>query len=151
MRELIGSVMVSSLLLSAFGTLSLLLFFRLPSTFLSSKGGSITTLGTRWHDLFINFFFIIFFSFVIHFFPFPASFNLPFLKRQVYHHHRDQIAVHLFFSLLIFFPYVAIRYYALILVFFPASLNFPSFKGWVYHHLWDQKARFYSLFFINIF
>ena len=43
MRELIGSVMVSSLLLPAFGTLSLLLYFRLPSTFLSSKGKSITT------------------------------------------------------------------------------------------------------------
>ena len=52
MRELIGSVMVSSPLLLAFGTLSLLLYFRLPSTFLPSKGRSITTLGTRWHDFF---------------------------------------------------------------------------------------------------
>ena len=52
MRELIGSVMVSSPLLLTFGTLSLLLYFRLPSTFLPSKGRSITTLGTRWHDFF---------------------------------------------------------------------------------------------------
>ena len=52
MRELIGSVMVSSPLLLAFGTLSLLLYFQLPSTFLHSKGRSITTLGTRWHDFF---------------------------------------------------------------------------------------------------
>ena len=43
MRELIGSVMVSSPLLLAFGTLSLLLYFQLPSTFLPSKGRSITT------------------------------------------------------------------------------------------------------------
>ena len=50
MRELIGSVMVSSPLLLTFGTLSLLLYFQLPSTFLPSKGRSITTLGTRWHD-----------------------------------------------------------------------------------------------------
>ena len=47
MQELIGSVMISSLLLPTFGTLSLLLYFRLPS-----KGRSITTLGTRWHDVF---------------------------------------------------------------------------------------------------
>ena len=53
MRELIGSEMVSSLLLLAFGTLSLLLYFQLPSTFLPSKGRSITTLGTRWHDFFL--------------------------------------------------------------------------------------------------
>ena len=39
-------------LLPAFGTLSLLLYFRLPSTFLPSKGRSITTLGTKWHDFF---------------------------------------------------------------------------------------------------
>ena len=52
MRELIGSVMVSSLLLPTFGTLSLPLYFRLPSTFLPSKGRSIATLGTRWHDFF---------------------------------------------------------------------------------------------------
>ena len=39
-------------LLLTFGTLSLLLYFRLPSTFLPSKGRSITTLGTRWHDFF---------------------------------------------------------------------------------------------------
>ena len=45
-------VMVSSLLLPAFGTLSLLLYFRLPSTFRPSKGRSSTTLGTRWHDFF---------------------------------------------------------------------------------------------------
>ena len=53
MRELISSVMVSSPLLLTFGTLSLLLYFRLPLTFLPSKGRSITTLGTRWHDFFI--------------------------------------------------------------------------------------------------
>ena len=52
MRELIGSVMVSSLLLPTFRTLSLPLYFRLPSTFLPSKGRSITTLGARWHDFF---------------------------------------------------------------------------------------------------
>ena len=52
MRELIGSVMVSSLLLPTFGTLSLPLYFRLPSTFLPLKGRSITTLGARWHDFF---------------------------------------------------------------------------------------------------
>ena len=56
MRKLIGSVMVSSLLLPTFGTLSLPLYFRLPSTFLPSKGGSITTLGTRWHDFYITLF-----------------------------------------------------------------------------------------------
>ena len=53
MRELIGSVMVSSPLLLAFGTLSLLLYFQLPSTFLPSNSMSITTLGTRWHDFFL--------------------------------------------------------------------------------------------------
>ena len=53
MRELIGSVKVSSPLLLTFGTLSLLLYFRLPSTFLPSKGRSITTLGARWHDFFL--------------------------------------------------------------------------------------------------
>ena len=52
MRELIGSVMVSSLLLPTFGTISLLLYFQLPSTFLPSKGRYITTLGTRWHDFY---------------------------------------------------------------------------------------------------
>ena len=56
MRELIGSVMVSSLLLPTFGTFSLPLYFRLPSTFLPSKGRSITTLGARWHDFFFFFF-----------------------------------------------------------------------------------------------
>ena len=40
-QELIGSVMISSLLLPTFGTLSLPLYFRLPS-----KGRSIATLGT---------------------------------------------------------------------------------------------------------
>ena len=73
MRELIGSVMVSSLLLPTFGTLSLPLYFRLPSTFLPSKGRSIAILGTRWHDFFntlfkyfINFF-ILFTDFLSHF------------------------------------------------------------------------------------
>ena len=56
MWELIGSVMVSSLLLPTFGTLSLPLYFRLPSTFLPSKGRPITALGTRWHDFFITLF-----------------------------------------------------------------------------------------------
>ena len=56
MRELISSVMVSSLLLPAFGTLSLPLYFQLPSTFLPSQGRSTTTLGTRWHDFFISLF-----------------------------------------------------------------------------------------------
>ena len=73
MRELIGSVMVSSPLLPVFGTLSLLPYFRFPSTFLPSKGRSITTLGTRWHDFFINLFryfykIVLFFS--LHFFSF---------------------------------------------------------------------------------
>ena len=52
MQESISSVMVSSLLLPTFGTLSLLLYFWLPSTFLPSKGRSITTLGTRLHYFF---------------------------------------------------------------------------------------------------
>ena len=73
MRELIGSVMVSSPLLPAFGTLSLLLCFWLPSTFLPSKGRSITTLGTRWHDFFLLPFLDILqivLSFLLHFFSF---------------------------------------------------------------------------------
>ena len=70
MRELIGSVMVSSLLLPTFGTLSLPLYFQLPSTFLPSKGRSITTLGTRWHD-----FFITLFRYLINLF-----YSLPFLE-----------------------------------------------------------------------
>ena len=73
MRELIGSVMVSSPLLLTFGTLSLLLYFRLPSTFLPSKVRSITTLGTRWHDFFFitrfRYFTIVLF-FTLHFFSF---------------------------------------------------------------------------------
>ena len=56
----IGSVMVSSLLLPTFGTLSLPLYFRLPSTFLPSKGKSNTTLGARWHDFFIFYFLLHF-------------------------------------------------------------------------------------------
>ena len=74
MWELIGSVMVSCLLLPTFGTLSLPLYFRLPSTFLPLKGRSITTLGTRWHDFFITLFrccFIkLFYSFYYTSFPF---------------------------------------------------------------------------------
>ena len=66
MQELIGSVMVSSLLLPAFGTLSLLLYFWHPS-----KGRSITTLGTRWHD----FFFITHFRYFINLF-----YSFPFLR-----------------------------------------------------------------------
>ena len=53
MRELIGLVVVPSPLLPAFGTRSLLLYFRLASTFLPSKGRSITTIGTRWHGFFL--------------------------------------------------------------------------------------------------
>ena len=71
MRELIGSVMVSSPLLLTFGTLSLLLYFRLPS-----KGRSITTLGTRWHDFFfITLFryFTIVLLFTLHFFSFSQG------------------------------------------------------------------------------
>ena len=65
MRELIGSVMVSSLLLPTFGTLSLPLYFRLPSTFLPSKGRSITTLGARWHDFFLLHFLDVFYYLVL--------------------------------------------------------------------------------------
>ena len=71
MRELIGSVTASSPLLLAFGTLSLLLYFQLPSTFFPSKGRSITTLGTRWHDFFI-FFLLLFLDLSIYIpWPFP--------------------------------------------------------------------------------
>ena len=80
MQELIGSVMVSSLLLPAFGTLSLLLYFWLPSTSLSSKSKSITTLGTRWHDLFFitrfRYFIFLYYSFNCHSFPFPKGCRL---------------------------------------------------------------------------
>ena len=74
MQELIGSVMVSSLLLPAFGTHSLL-YFRLPSTYLPSKDRSITTLGTRWHDFFfitlLRYLKNLFYSF--HWLSFPFS------------------------------------------------------------------------------
>ena len=76
MRELISSVMVSSPLLLAFGTLSLLLYFQLPSTFLPSKGRSITTLGTRWHDFFYYSFYIFYkmvLFFTLHFFSFSQG------------------------------------------------------------------------------
>ena len=78
MRELIGSVMVSSPLLLTFGTLSLLLYFRLPLTSLPSKGRSITTLGTRWHDFFFFFitlfrYFTIVLFFTLHFFSFSQG------------------------------------------------------------------------------
>ena len=79
MQELIGSVMVSSLLLPTFGTLSLPLYFRLPSTFLPSKGRSITTLGTRWHDFFITlfkYFINLFYSFHCLYFPFLEGYRL---------------------------------------------------------------------------
>ena len=74
-EQLISSVMVSSPLLLTFGTLSLLLYFRLPSTFLPSKGRSITTLGTRWHDFFITLFryFTIILFFTLHFFSFSQG------------------------------------------------------------------------------
>ena len=58
--------MVSPLLLPTFGTLSLLVYFQFPSTFLPSKGRSITTLGTRWDDIFLLLFFI-FYKFVLFF------------------------------------------------------------------------------------
>ena len=76
MRELIGSVMVSSPLLLTFGTLSLLLYFRLPLTFLPSKGRSITTLGARWHD----FFFLLLFLDILQLFYSLHYASFPFLK-----------------------------------------------------------------------
>ena len=93
MQELIGSVMVSSLLLPTFGTLSLPLYFRLPSTFLPSKGRSITTLGARWHDfffffytfqmIFINSFWIFYKIVLLHFFSFfCAPFCVPIHKKK---------------------------------------------------------------------
>ena len=95
MRELIGSVMVFSPLLLTFGTLSLLLYFRLPTTFLPSKGRSITTLGTRWHDFFITLFryFTIVLFFTLHFFSFSQGMQtrerahcgrsvFPFIKKE---------------------------------------------------------------------
>ena len=48
-------------------------YFRLPSTFHPSKGRSITTLGTRWHDFFITlfrYFMNLFYSFHCLSFPF---------------------------------------------------------------------------------
>ena len=74
----VGSVMVSSPLLPAFGTLSHLLYFRLPSTFLPSKGRSITTIGTRWHDFFL--FFITLFRYFIKLFYSFHYIYFPFLK-----------------------------------------------------------------------
>ena len=41
---------------------SLRLFSQLPSTFIPSKGGSITTLGTRCNDFLCLFYFYLFFS-----------------------------------------------------------------------------------------
>ena len=74
-KELIGSLMVSSFLLPASGTLFLLLYFQLPSTFLPSKGKSITTLGTRWHD----FFYYLFRYFLNLFYPVHCL-SFPFLR-----------------------------------------------------------------------
>ena len=79
MQELFGSAMVPPLLLPAFGTLSLLLYFWLPSTFFPSKGKSITTLGTRWHDFFLlpfRYFMKLFYSFHYLSFPFLRDANL---------------------------------------------------------------------------
>ena len=76
MQELIGSVMVSSLLLPASGTLSFLLYFWLPSTYLPSNGRSITTLGPRWHELF----FITLFKYFINLFYSFHYLSFPFLK-----------------------------------------------------------------------
>ena len=72
MQELIGPVIVSSLVLPAFGTYSLLLYFWLPS-----KGRSITTLGTRWHDFFYHLF--IYFTFLFYSF---YCLSFPFLGMQ---------------------------------------------------------------------
>ena len=74
-RELIGSVMVSSLLLPTFGTLFLPLYFWLPLTFLPSKGRSITTFGTRWHD-----FLITVYRYFINLFYSLQSLSFPFLE-----------------------------------------------------------------------
>ena len=71
--DLFGSVMVSSLPLPVFRTLSLL-YFQLPSNFLPSKGRSITTLGTRWYD----FFFITLFRYFMNLFY--SSLPFPFFK-----------------------------------------------------------------------
>ena len=76
---LLGSVMVSSLLLPPFGTLSLLLYFWLPSTSLPSKSRSIATLGIRWHDFFFFFFFTLFRYFINLFYSFQCL-SFPFLK-----------------------------------------------------------------------
>ena len=62
------------LLLPTFGTLSLSLYFRLPSTFLPSKGRSITILGTRWHDFFITLF--RYFINLFYSFPFLEGYRL---------------------------------------------------------------------------
>ena len=70
-----GEIFAASVYWKVFGTLSFLLYFRLPSTFLPSKSRSITTLGTRWHDFFFFFntlfryFINLFYSF--HYIPFP--------------------------------------------------------------------------------
>ena len=79
-QEQISSVTVSSPLLPAYGTLSHLLFFRLPSTFLHLKGKSITTIRTRRHDFFF-FFFFFFVNFFLHicYFDFFSSFLLDIL------------------------------------------------------------------------
>ena len=86
-QELIGSVMASSLLLLNFGTISLLLYFQFPSTFLPSKGWSITTLGTRWHDFsllpFLDILQKLFYSF--HYISFPFLKGCRLKKRHFVH------------------------------------------------------------------
>ena len=52
-QELIGAVAFSSPSLPTFGTLSSLVF-RLSSTYLPSKGGFITTSGTKLHKFFME-------------------------------------------------------------------------------------------------
>ena len=68
-----GEIFAASVYWKVFGTLSFLLYFRLPSTFLPSKSRSITTLGTRWHAFFFNtlfrYFINLFYS--CHYIPFP--------------------------------------------------------------------------------
>ena len=112
MRELIGSVMVSSLLLPTFGTL--------PSS------------------------------------VFPPSFNLPSLKRQVYHHLRGLMAWFFLFSITLFrcFLLTLFRYFIKLFYYtsFPFSRDADSRKGtfcpfWVpIHKRKKKKKSFKSMF-----
>ena len=71
-----GEIFAASVYWKVFGTLSFLLYVRLPSTFLPSKNRSITTLGTRWHDFFFFFLDTLFryfinMSYSFHYISFP--------------------------------------------------------------------------------